>query len=982
MLFKRTANSKKNIIIVAVVVAMVTLMMLTGIVFAVFYQDYDIGMNFVFGGADTSLAANFGTTEYTFYEAGDTCSVDFTVANQGSVPLRYDIGISIAESGGLEQMLLVYLDEEFVGMLSELCSPTPEYLFEVGRFLYMGETKVHNLKLELHLGAPLYNNGKNFKLGIEVQSSSLNNTEAVFVSTEYELSQAIHAVNDGNNDREIILADNITLTSDLTINQNANLNLYGKNLTLEGANISITGGTTHLYDTELPPQAIQHGTGGFLVNGATALLYLGENAAHWSDAVTLLSYDTAQAESDVIARLGDRLKDGVNAGDFDLLGSDSIYLALFSGIADEIGAVNGGILSVPYTDVSVLSTLTLTGTTVYNIDYKIKAGGAQGVADMIAANYLSYLNGFTEGVQIDLFLPIRLKGYDCSIEWWTSAPDVLSAQGRYTPAIEDTQVTLIAFVRVSNQTFSYTYDLTAKGQSNEARFNYFLTRYSDLLFTSQGQTNYLPVVDPLSDYDYTSYTDGRNLQFSSITYSMGLEYGDFLALDGNALTLTAITYMQYAQINISVLFEDGATVSGVIGVRIELGDAVFINDVFAYVELQLELRGDVLSNYYQNGAGNFSMPKEHLSLPIGYTVDNTYFTPGEEPVVLSGQTDPLEEETEFQIRSDYLIDYEQYITVTVDVLTITRQMEFLLPAAIHNDVNGFESADVFARVKSELDITDPLQDYILVDYIRNSALQELDLSGLGLDGSVQGLAFFNDLTALDVSGTQTTPSCANAESALRLSRTVSRLSSLSTLDFSYCNLASLTYLKFLKNLTDLNLKGNSDLYLFSELLGFGSFDTLNISNTGYHTTYSETVLELLYFRYLDTFSTAPSYYYTDTDPATEILFAPSNSNANYIAGLEYLYHLIEVPEIRVQYTHLATQIITDAVGSTIPVSWSVVDNANATLSITTSSDNGYSTTRIIRVSAPASTLIGVIKAMVSVNGVTVERHFYVTVKGA
>lgn len=964
---------KKNKIIILITVFAIALIMSAGAVYSLFSKTIETSAAFVFGDADIELDTLFSEQEFIFEKAGDTQEASLTVKNKGQNALKYYFGIEILQSSGLEDMLMIYLDDVLVGMLSFLCQDG-EYVFQTQDYLYLNEIRNHTLKIELHMGAS-YHDNKSLKIKINAHAKTLNNRDTVFVSNEYELIQAVRTLNPG---AEIKLARDIELTSILQIDKDILIDLYGNNLILS-ANL-VVANKTILKNTRSIPNTVNTGEENIVVNGGGALFFMEQGCEDYINSVELISFDSLNTEKELIQRISKRIGKGLFNGSYDIFENDIIYLDLFTQIEDEYSDYDMGILTVWETMVSKMSILSLTtANDTYQIEYKIYAIGTAATAELIAQKQLAYLYDLEddEVIASDLFLPTRLKAYNSRIEWYSSHPNIISEKGRYTPSLEDMAITLIAFIHVEGDIYPYSFYLNVQGQSNEARFRYFLTRYGDILFTSVGEMRYLPVTDSQSPYFYTNYIDGRDLKIVNLSYDLDLQY-DFLTLYQNQLSLSKITYTKYAQVNVHAEFEDGQMISGTIGVRIELGDAVFINDVFNYVRTQFEQRGDVLNNIYQNGLGDFDMPKEHLSLGISYEIDTSFYEAGKEPVYLSGQANPEQDEVTFHILPENFDVFEQYVIVTVEVLSMTRQMEFLLPSAIHNNEKGFESLEVFERVKSQLG-TD--KDYILIDFIKKSPLMHLDLSGLNLDESVEGLAYFSGITSLDVSGSASEFSCSTPAHANTLAKTISRLSQLKVLDMSFCNLANMEFIGFLTEIEELNLKGNGLMYIFNDILSFNKLQYLNLSQTGYHTVYGEPLLELAYFRYLNSWGTAPEFYYTDIEPEIEILFIPQNSHPDYVTGLEYVYNLSEIPEIRVQYTHLTTKVIINSSFQTLPISWDIEEDSSQTLSIQTETSHDYTTTRLIRSQAPVQDVMAVVSAHITVNSQTVTRYFYVNIRG-
>ncbi|MFW5780411.1 MAG: immunoglobulin-like domain-containing protein, partial [Bacillota bacterium] len=518
--------------------------------YSLFSKTITIDTNFVFGNADIELESLFDTQDFTFEDAGDSKEVSLNVENQGENALEYYFGIEIEEAGGLENMIMVYFDNNFVGMLCDLCD-SEEYIMETSDYLYLNEQREHTLTLELHMGAESYHENKALKLKINAYGKTINNQEVIFVSDEYEMTQAITTLSAG---AKIKLAQDITLTTPLQIDKDIIIDLYGKNLILDNVDLIISNGRTSLENSREIPQTINTGSGNISIDGNNALFYMEEGTGHYIDTVNLLSFDMQTTLEEIVQRISQRIGRGLYNGSYDVFKNDVIYYDLFTQIDDEYADFDNGVLTVYPTTSSKISKLSFfTEDDLYEIEYKIYAMGTAATAEDIAQNQLAYLYNLQDPVFNDIFLPTRLKAYNTHIEWHSSQPNIISIDGKYTPAIEDTQVTLIAFINVEGDIYPYSFHLDVLGQSNEARFRYFLTRYGDLLFTSLGQINYLPLADSQSQYYYSNYTDGRDLKITDLTYDLDLQY-DFLTLNTNELTLSSITYVQYAQLNVNAEF--------------------------------------------------------------------------------------------------------------------------------------------------------------------------------------------------------------------------------------------------------------------------------------------------------------------------------------------------------------------------------------------------------------------------------------------
>lgn len=232
-------KKSKNIIIYT---ALILVFLTTGIAYALFNSivKEEISLS---GGSISVLSDITCSSQEIFNKPGDKHNENITVTNNGNSPVAYSISLTLDIAGGLENAVLVYLDNTFMGVLGDLCS-NGSYLILENNTLFINEIKSHIITLEFHLGASDYYLLKDMQLNIKSIARSMSNAEAtVFVKNFYELQQIGYStINaDTYKNKTIKLTNDITFINNITFNKSLILDLNGKNLNFANFDLTYSG---------------------------------------------------------------------------------------------------------------------------------------------------------------------------------------------------------------------------------------------------------------------------------------------------------------------------------------------------------------------------------------------------------------------------------------------------------------------------------------------------------------------------------------------------------------------------------------------------------------------------------------------------------------------------------------------------------------------------------------------------------------------
>lgn len=639
----------------------------------------------VIGSDATSISISLGETQdLSFDSPGDKIDFNLELQNQSSEIFHYyyKLGIVETDSTGLQDAVMVYLDGEFLGSLSSLCSGGEKAVIDDNLFILGGsvetpKVKTHVLSFELHMAAAnTYYSGKTVKISLDSYAVTPDFQSDIFIHNETDFYNAINDVKYGDIPYTLRLCADIILTKSYEITNPCSIDLMGNELVFGNNNITLTqNGTVTFFTSEaVDYTALTEGTGGFILNNANSLLDINEFdivvgevttnvALQYSNRTsintvtgetTVYLCDQTAAANLISQRFLDRIGYGISRGE-----SVSLFSALDFYAAS--GAVTvGDIQTADYTYIeqtrfvvapdapAVLDTSdnartypTYISVSGVRIDFQITGTGDYAILESILQNELAHMPAnMQEDVNYDLFLPTLLQNRNASIEWWSSNDSLIKSNGQIGETAQG-QVSLVATIRINKSVFSKVFTFIVYRQDNETKFQYLLALMNPItlseVYNAEGSVVALPVVEEGNIHDYrTMYTNGNDIGLTKLEYSIEPVYYYMTLSDNdtdgyvNDLYLTQATFQSYALLKVRGYFNDDFTeyYDGTVGVEIVLGNnSDLIDTVYSYVQGKLNevnVLQNIINTRIQNGManekGDFSLPTNYLGYTIEYSI--------------------------------------------------------------------------------------------------------------------------------------------------------------------------------------------------------------------------------------------------------------------------------------------------------------------------------------------------------------------------
>lgn len=616
------------------------------------------------------ISAEMTQTTLDFTTPGEKIDLPLTVKSTAKTNVTYNFGLSVAAIDGssvtsdeltrLSSAILVYLDGNFCGTLASL---TANGEAKLGTNYLVGSgtehARTHTWQFELHIATEAALLGKNIDVKIATYVSSVDYTKYMFVSNADDFVKAADDTNSGLVDKTqtIVLADDVTLSQAVEFANPVNIELNGNTLTL-GANITLSGeGMYTLSSCNKLANSPSIGSGNILLDGEKAALDIadftsldGTNiGAQYSANTQVYDYSADLVGNLLRDRVSANLANGVQSGEtIGMFGALDFYANIANVTLDgDCTYNNGKITASNITATSQTSVAVAVG--AYNFTCGLRVVGGDNAATLsgILADELKHIPNTIVGdaVTYDVFLPKYIDGKNVRIEWASSDPDSISADGKLADVLkENTTVTLYATIYVNDgvyATTTFTFKVTS--QTRETKFKYLVAQLSPIKLTKvyKGETDayyYLPVVDSTNANDYrtqfTMYNNDnssvtwaafRDIGLTNLTYTVKSGY-NFITFDSTAqaVYLNSATFYTFAQMTVTGDFGDGETYTENVNVIIELGSNSELYElVFSYVEKTIndvDILQNMLDTRVKYGAkyecGDFYLPAEYQGIAI------------------------------------------------------------------------------------------------------------------------------------------------------------------------------------------------------------------------------------------------------------------------------------------------------------------------------------------------------------------------------
>ena len=618
------------------------------------------------------ISAEMTQTTLDFTTPGEKIDLPLTVKSTAKTNVTYNFGLSVAATDGssvtsdeltrLSSAILVYLDGDFCGTLASL---TANGEAKLGTNYLVGSgtehTRTHTWQFELHIATEAALLGKNIDVKIATYVSSVDYTKYMFVSDEGELLKAVDDINSGLTDgsvtQTIVLADNITLTQAVEFNYPVNIELNGNTLTL-GANITLSGeGMYTLSSCNKLADSPAIGNGKIILNSKDAALDIadftsldGTNiGAQYSANTQVYDYSADLVGNLLRNRVSANLANGVQSGaTIGMFGALDFYANIANVTLDgDCTYNNGKITASNITATSQTSVAVAVGAYSFTCGLRVVGGDNAATLSGILADELKHIPNTIVGdaVTYDVFLPKYIEGKNVRIEWASSDPDSISADGKLADVLkENTTVTLYATIYVNDgvyATTTFTFKVTS--QTRETKFKYLVAQLSPIkltkVFKGDNQSEayyYLPIVGNVNDYreDFTMYGTGegsiawkkfKDIGLTELTYAVKSGY-NFISYDGtsNAVYLNSATFYTFAQMTVTGKFGEDESYTENVNVIVELGSNSELYElVFSHVEKTMndvDILQNLLDTRVTYGAkyekGDFYLPTSYQGIDI------------------------------------------------------------------------------------------------------------------------------------------------------------------------------------------------------------------------------------------------------------------------------------------------------------------------------------------------------------------------------
>lgn len=703
------------------------------------------------------ISAEMTQTTLDFTTPGGKIDLPLTVKSTAKTNVTYNFGLSVAATDGssvtsdeltrLSSAILVYLDGDFCGTLASL---TANGEAKLGTNYLVGSgtehTRTHTWQFELHIATEAALLGKNIDVKIATYVSSVDYTKYMFVSNADDFVKAADDTNSGLVDKTqtIVLADDVILSQAVEFANPVNIELNGNTLTL-GANITLSGeGMYTLSSCNKLSNSPNVGSGKILLDGEKAALDIadftsldGTNiGAQYSANTQAVKYSAELVYNLLQTRMPTNLADGVQSGDtIDPFGALGFYKnAANVAVVGDCTYADGVITASQVTATSQTSVTVTVGAQSFTCGLRVVGGDNATTLQSLLANELKHIPNSTtiDAVTYDVFLPKFIEGKNVRIEWASSDPDSISADGKLADVLkENTTVTLYATIYVNDgvyATTTFTFKVTS--QTRETKFKYLVAQLSPIKLTKvyKGETDayyYLPVVDSTNANDYrtkfTMYNNDnssvtwaafRDIGLTNLTYTVKSGY-NFITFDSTAqaVYLNSATFYTFAQMTVTGDFGDGETYTENVNVIIELGSNSELYElVFSYVEKTIndvDILQNMLDTRVKYGAkyecGDFYLPAEYQGIAITCAPATAS---GSGISAITKETVNGEEMWRVTVDPTKFASSEssQGIKVTVKKDGDTsdgqnRVLYVVAPAVIKPDSDGFANYSVFNSVK-------------------------------------------------------------------------------------------------------------------------------------------------------------------------------------------------------------------------------------------------------------------------------------------
>ncbi len=596
----------KTIALTIAAVLLLTAVFATSVFAAFFTSSVPIGSDVIIHEIDWGVSTSFENlvTDFKFTYPGEKKEIPITISNTSSEYYHYFFGIALMDQraegeDGLEKVILVYFDGEYLGTLAQLAQKG-EHKIDNDFYLLKGSasspsSEEHTLTFELHNAADgSYFEDKSCKVNILSYAQNYDVNKVIFVSSAKDLRYALYDIS-----AESDIFKTIILTADIDLSELASdldsedaeyltklqklqlqalnasnpcaIDLRGHHITFNGFYINllhqgiltVKSSRNFISSKVFVNEGESADAGGFLLNNPFGVVDFADSVKDYafynfdivSDGENGLQYNGALAAKLMKERFLSKLSNLrlYGAQSFEPLGALYCYCQNMKGdIAFEIPLDapysfenSTGLLTPPSLYNSVNTSLTLDGE---KIIFKL-VGEDEGAFEALKADYLQHIpggsgDGSVPNITYDLFLPLRIEALNASISWKSSNTSLISNSGKIEEKAEG-EVFLTATIKINEDLYYEVFRFYVVRQDNEMKFLYLLARLNPIklldVYPQTGSSFVLPVVDESDENHYTKFTGGKELGLTALQYQVDPSFYYLQMGDADALEATKPT---------------------------------------------------------------------------------------------------------------------------------------------------------------------------------------------------------------------------------------------------------------------------------------------------------------------------------------------------------------------------------------------------------------------------------------------------------
>lgn len=478
---------KKTLILLTSI--LLTLLLGVSVVYALFMDAESSNMSFQFGTLSPTSSMTLTQNSATnFSKPGDSRSYQISVGKGASTaPFGYEISLTAGSTtdSGFAKSVLVYMDDNLLGTAASVMTSTTafeSFVYSPDR-LISSETATHTLRLEYFLGAGALHSGKTLNFSVSVRASTTDPTLIGFVSTEAQLADLFAAAQAGSlaEGYRIVLLNDIALT--------ANLNAGATLIELDLNGHSLTGS----YSVTLAGGEIKsHSAASISALSVSSYVPIAETVTVTSATVNLSSADVALAAT-AIADYAQRQTAAAMTASKNIAGGDRIYLSAIDSVSAITCVPTGGAaLDLSTGVLSVTRGLqTFNGAVAlgtHSVSFQVL--GTESVSTT-ALDALMDVQVDGRTVAYDLLLPTKIDG--AQVSWWSSNPDVIAANGKYSATSSSVDVSLVATISKNGASTTATYVAAVRSDRTHSQIlQEILDALGYVRFDQVGQEKFIP----------------------------------------------------------------------------------------------------------------------------------------------------------------------------------------------------------------------------------------------------------------------------------------------------------------------------------------------------------------------------------------------------------------------------------------------------------------------------------------------------------